>query len=45
MRFSGSLAAVSLLSSLTSTLASDVIDLTHSSFSTQVMGEDLALVE
>jgi hypothetical protein len=45
MRFSGSLAALTLLSTLGSSLASDVVDLTDSSFKGEVMTEDLALVE
>jgi hypothetical protein len=45
MRFSTPIAALSLLSALGLVAASDVLDLTSSSFKGEVLGEDLALVE
>jgi protein disulfide-isomerase A1 len=45
MRFSSPVAALTLLSALGWVAASDVLDLTAKSFTTEVMGEDLALVE
>lgn len=43
MKFSGALLA--LLPFLATALASDVLDLTESTFKSSVLGEDLALVE
>jgi protein disulfide-isomerase A1 len=45
MRFSSPLAALTVLSALGLIAASDVLDLTSKSFTKEVMGEDLALVE
>lgn len=47
MKFSPklSLALVAALPNLASVLASDVIDLTQSTFQKEIAGEDLALVE
>ena len=45
MRLSGSVALLGLISNLASVLASDVLDLTESSFKGEVYEEDLALVE